>query len=489
MEGKRLTRRGFLRVAALGAASTALAACAPRVVKETVIVEKPVEKVVEKVVTATPAAPEEMVLEVRATQPEYENAEKQIWAIFEQEHPGVKIEMFSVNEDQVAAYEAKIAGGWIPAMDRVFEVNQDNYQNFVNLDGDAIDFEWFDRWEYDVRNAWSEKYGAPGVYTLDFYQGFVFTWQYHADLMEKAGLNPRSDVETWDDLKRFLDEGTKWAAAQDDVDNFWDEAFHTWVFGVNLMDTIPLAFADGQRDRQRQCFLGEIPFNGSNSPYRHTFEFFKEAHDKGWLPENWWLREWESDMEANYIAKKSVMMLHGPWTWDKMLAADPSAQQLGLPATPPAEGQTQWMQSMGRLAIYEGSCLWQGVQLKPEWDMIQKAFNWWHSPKVVKMRAEVEGRPIVYTTDEPVELEGAQWLGVTKDIGASGGVFEDVSYETGQVGEDAVARYLKEGATGVWDWESGKLGEVFGDVMQEKITVQEALDWVQKNWEESYDMG
>ena len=50
---KRMKRREFLRLSALATAGTALAACAPKVVKETVVVEKPVEKVVEKVVKET----------------------------------------------------------------------------------------------------------------------------------------------------------------------------------------------------------------------------------------------------------------------------------------------------------------------------------------------------------------------------------------------------------------------------------------------------
>jgi len=49
-----LSRRGFLRVSAVGAAGVLLAACAPKVVekvvKETVLVEKPVEKEVTKIV-------------------------------------------------------------------------------------------------------------------------------------------------------------------------------------------------------------------------------------------------------------------------------------------------------------------------------------------------------------------------------------------------------------------------------------------------------
>ena len=48
---KRVTRRDMLRYAGLGGSAVLLAACAPKVIKETVIVEKPVEKVVEKEVT------------------------------------------------------------------------------------------------------------------------------------------------------------------------------------------------------------------------------------------------------------------------------------------------------------------------------------------------------------------------------------------------------------------------------------------------------
>jgi len=49
----RLTRREFLKDLAIVAGGAALAGCAPQVVKETVIVEKPVEKIVKEVVKET----------------------------------------------------------------------------------------------------------------------------------------------------------------------------------------------------------------------------------------------------------------------------------------------------------------------------------------------------------------------------------------------------------------------------------------------------
>ena len=56
MTGKRLSRRDFLKLMAGAAAGGALVACTPQVVKETVVVEKPVEKVVKETVVVQPTA-------------------------------------------------------------------------------------------------------------------------------------------------------------------------------------------------------------------------------------------------------------------------------------------------------------------------------------------------------------------------------------------------------------------------------------------------
>jgi len=53
MDRSKVTRREFLRSLGIAAGAATLAGCAPQVVKETVIVEKPVEKIVEKVVKET----------------------------------------------------------------------------------------------------------------------------------------------------------------------------------------------------------------------------------------------------------------------------------------------------------------------------------------------------------------------------------------------------------------------------------------------------
>ena len=54
------------------------------------------------------------------------------------------------------------------------------------------------------------------------------SWVYHPDLMEEAGLDPRS-ITTWEELNAFLEEGTAWANSNPDVDFFLDQGWHPLV--------------------------------------------------------------------------------------------------------------------------------------------------------------------------------------------------------------------------------------------------------------------
>jgi hypothetical protein len=443
--------------------------------------------------TATPVPPEAeaVTLEIGSANPEYENAERQIWDLYEEENSNVTIEMFSVNEDTEAAMMAKIAGGYRPkgfAPTHYLANGTPKELSEILIDLGTIDFPWWDRFTHDPLNKVPELYGF-GPYCINSFIGFVFTWQYHKDLMEEAGLDPRNDVKTWDDMLAWIAAGTEWANSTDEVDYFWDQAWHNWVVGSNYMRIIPLAYPDGQQGDMYRCWVGDAKFNDANSPFRYPLEFFKMAYDEGWIPENWWTREWETDMEASYIAKKSVMMLHGPWPWDKMLASDPTAQQEGIPATPPAEGQSPWVQYLSEPNYVGGqACVLKGTEELPEWNEIVKAFGWYHSPEVIAMRAEVLGRPPMYDLgDITLDLSGPQWSGVVKDIGTPGGLWEDVEYTTETWGELVAGTKQIAGSPGTWDFDSGAMVEPFSKVMKGDMSVQEFLDWGQKNWEESYE--
>jgi ABC-type glycerol-3-phosphate transport system substrate-binding protein len=499
MNTKNLTRREFLRVSALTAAGLVAAGCAPPAAAPPAATEaaKATEAAAAAKATEAAAAAKEIVLDVFSLS-EWEAMDRELWDIFEEENPDIKISLFSHSEPGVPAYKAKLAGGYCPAMDTagsiLGSIDQNNYEDYVDLSVDLPEYPYWDQFSYDAKNAWSQAYGLPGPRGIGPIMGWVGTWMYHKDIMQKAfpGFD-RTQIKTWDDVLKWLDEGTKWAKTSDSgVQFFWDQAWDSWWFGNCLMDLIPMAFPDGQREQQVACWQGKAKFNAPDSPYRHTYEFFKGAYDKGWIPENFWTRQWEEDMESAFAAKKSVVMLHGPWPWIKTLAADPTAVMEGMPATPPAEGQAQWMQWRAKADIDNFVNLYairacNKNRPPEEWEAVKKAFIWWNSPDTVRMRAENIGQEAAMKLDPPPKMSSAQYMGILKEIGLPGGLYENVQYELALPGEFLVVGKRKRGSGGVWEFETGNIAKIWADLMSGATTVQETLDRAQANWGASYE--
>jgi ABC-type glycerol-3-phosphate transport system substrate-binding protein len=317
------------------------------------------------------------------------------------------------------------------------------------------------------------------------------TWQYHQDLLQAAGLDPQGNVSTWSDLKDWLAAGTEWANSADSpVDRFYDQGWLNPWFGWHLQyDTMSLAFPEGQRDRQIAAWKGEIPFNGEDSPYRKYLEFYVEAYQNGWLPESFWTRTWEADMESSFAAKSSAVMLHGPWTFDKTMSIDPTAQMAAFPATPPDEGQAQWMQLQSDPGVDTGSQAFfmrTGNETKPEWDTIRDFFIWFSSPDIVRLRSEALGFMPGMNLDPPANMKGGQWDAILSQIEVPGGLFENVKWERSISGETQMNPQRKGGSPGVFDKESGNIATNWANLMTGQISVQDYLDIAQANYEVSY---
>jgi len=488
MQQRALSRREFLRLTAIGAGGMMVVACAPAAAPGAAPAAEATEAPAE---AAAPAA-EGLTLEVVMDTPEYQNQHQQILDLFSEENPGVTVTLITHSEDGQPAYVAKVAGGYTPAMETCwssgnsYRVNLDTYQNHIDLS--TIDYPYFDEFLYDLKNTWANTYGQSGPRVIDPYLGVVMTWMFHEDVLEAAGLNPIGRVNTWEDLKTWLDEGSQFAKSEGKL--FWDQGWLNPWFGWHLnYDTIPLAFPEGQREHQIACWKGEKAFNAEDSPYRRYLEFYQEAYAKGWLPENFWTRRWEEDMESSFAAKNSLVMLHGPWPWDKSLAIDPTVQQAGIPATPPAEGQSQWMQLQSDPGIDTGSqamFIRAGNETKPEWDTIRQLFIWWHSPEIIRLRGEAIGFIPAVRLDPPPDLQGPQLVNTVLEIEKPGGVWENVTWERSVSGETQMGAQRKGGSPGVWDVESGNIATNWADLMTGAITVQEYLDKAQANYEASY---
>jgi ABC-type glycerol-3-phosphate transport system substrate-binding protein len=488
MKNHALSRRDFLRYSALGAGGLMLAACTT---VPTAPAQAPAAPAESGAGAAAPAQ-EQVVLDVIMDTPEYQNQHQQILDLFTEVHPEAKAQLITHSEDGQPAYVAKVAGGYVPAMETAwssgnsFRINQDTYD--VAIDLSTIEYPYFEDFLYDLKNSWSTIYGQPGPRLIDPYLGVVMTWQYHEDLLNAAGINPAGNVKTFDDLKTWLDEGSKWAKSQNML--FWDQGWLNPWFGWHLnYDTMSLAFPEGQREHQIAAWKGEKKFNGEDSPYRSYLEFFKEAYDKGWLPESFWTRRWEEDMESSFAAKKSAVMLHGPWTFDKTMSIDPTAVMAAFPATPPAEGQAQWMQLQSDPGIDTGSqamFMRTGNEAKAEWDLVRELFIWWNSPDIIRLRAEAIGFVPAIKLDPPADIQGGQYKAIISQIENPDGKYADVKWERSISGETQMGAKRKGGSPGTWDVESGNIATNWADLMTGKITVQDYLDLAQKNYDASY---
>jgi ABC-type glycerol-3-phosphate transport system substrate-binding protein len=492
MSDKKFSRRDFLRLSALTAAGAILASCGPRAPEPaapTSIPAEPTDKPAEPVATAQASAGEVVTLEIQASNPEYNNAERQMWDIFEEKYPNIKVELFDVNEDTMAAFQAKVAGGYTPAFAQGWAfataINKDNYANFLDM-STITEIPW-DKFTNDPVGTANKKYGW-GLRGFAPFKGFTFTWVYHADLMEAAGLDPRESVKTFDDLKAWLQAGTDWVKTRDDLDFFWDMGWETWS-GFSCWPVIlGMAFPDGQIANNVAMWKGEIAVNSPETPIRHYLEFYKEAYDKGWLPQNFWTREWEADMEASFAAKRTVVNLHGPWVWDKAVAANPNLQLAGIPASPPAEGQQAWMQWRWPAGYVGGetTVLARAVE-QPWWPQAKQAIIWWNSAEALKMRAELYGVD-TYMEGLTVDLDTPQWKGCVKEIGVPGGQWEDVQWTDAEPGEMVMDPERIPGSPGVFDQYSTAIAEWLPAFLKGEKSQQEFLDWCQSNWDKSFEL-
>jgi ABC-type glycerol-3-phosphate transport system substrate-binding protein len=158
-----------------------------------------------------------------ASQPEYEGQEKQIWAVFEEQNPDIKINMMSINESDSAAFVTRVVAGDPPADimgNCAGALSKDTYQHFVNLRD--IDFEWWDNYTYDVKNQYAIITGIEDFTpTVNPFQGFKFSFIFYEDLMEEAGLDPKGTVRTLDDLRAFLADLKAYVDQDPDVEYVW----------------------------------------------------------------------------------------------------------------------------------------------------------------------------------------------------------------------------------------------------------------------------
>jgi len=265
MERRKLTRRDFLRLSAIASTGAILAACAPKVVKETVVVEKPVEKVVEKVVketvivegtpkvvekviTATPVPKEPTTI----TWMNWGGVERfgPLLDKFYQTYPEMaewlKVEVVSGGKHDGEMYQtlrlALAAGG--ESLPDLVTMNYIGVPEFA-MAGQLMDLRGLLAPYLDDMVA--------GAKALATYEGKYFTipfqpnpkvWYYRKDLFEEAGIDTDA-VKTFED---YMAAGEKYHQTHPDsyIMNIGPQPIHYWYFMIlSHWDEVRVADKDG----------------------------------------------------------------------------------------------------------------------------------------------------------------------------------------------------------------------------------------------------
>lgn len=423
------------------------------------------------------------VIEVRVVTiySEYESQERQIWDLFEQEHPGIKIRLRSVTEgpSQDALDAATAAGD--PPDDLILykRPTREDYRHFVNLN--EIDFPWWDKYAPEVRDNWSRAFGVDGVRPfapLRYTEAFSFI--YHSDEFRKAGLDPSHSIRTLDDLRSLLAAAKAYVDRTPGVEHVWDMAWHPWVIGEIYAIYFACAHG-GDLGAQQAVFHGDISWTDeARNPFTKFFTFLKESYDAGYIPREWWLREWEADMETSFIGRKSMLVFHGPWIWEKTLAQDPSAMLEAFPLPAGPDGRMG-----GREIDLGGPAIFAKARERANWPAVKQAFDWHTSPRSYKLHIEqiYGAEPVMDVADlGPLEIGTPQYVKFAGPYRR--GEWFGWTWDWRMSGNTSVERYRKPGSPYVLFDNSNR--RLIGEYCAGRIPLGGVLETLQKRWETSY---
>ncbi len=418
----------------------------------------------------------ETVLQVSATQPEYMAQNRAIWDLYEEENPEVKIELFAINEDTEAAYQARVAAGDPADIRGLVFPTKDNYQTYVNLL--EIDYPYWDLLTYDARNVFEQTFGVPDyVPALNVNGGLFMSFVYYADRMAEAGLDPKS-IENVDDLRAFLAELKAYVDSQDDLDYVLDNGWHPRAWGRWILEAWGVGLGASKEDFRR-LWLGEIEWTDKeNNPMVPALELVKEFTDAGYLPPNWWERAWEQEYESSFIGGRSILAYHGPWLWNKVLAQNPDADLDGF-FFPANEEGVIWQDST---TLDRGSVLYVANQDKDTYDEAVKALIWWTSPEIVKLRAEAVGffPAMDLSSVGGVDLTNPQFVKLIKPVMEEGAY----TFDSSLGGQGAGGPLQKSGTPYVI--EDNAMASVLGEYFGGEITLDDLLQQMQTRYDQAY---
>ena len=424
---------------------------------------------------------ESFELEVVATNPEYEAQEAEVWAMYEKENPNIKISLISVNETNRNAFSARVSAGDPPNIESSTQIiDKNNYKLYSDLS--KINYPYWDKINVDSKSLFKQETGIDYVPCLDLYGARDFTFVYYEDEMEKAGLNPKESVRSMEDLDKFLADAKAYLDKTGRADYVVDIGWHTLIISEYLTSLFSVAI-NGDLQSMRDLFMGKIRWDDlEKNPLVPVMEKWQEYTQKGYLPAHWPLRDWESEYEAGFIAKKSIMALHGPWIWAKVEAANPSAKLNGFPI-PPKNGNNKVAATPVSGTIH-GMALYSKFEGTPVFDEMVKAFNWVNSPEIVKLKADILGcyPPMDFSDVGGYDMAHPQYQNVIKPL--LNGEFGKWEHLLEPFGKSVASRFKVDGMPDVLN--DSSMATVFDKYLSGEMSLKEFMDMCQKRWDDGY---
>jgi ABC-type glycerol-3-phosphate transport system substrate-binding protein len=430
------------------------------------------------VMSLNAAAQEPVELEFVSTLGEYEFQYRGILDLYEEENPHVTIKLSTINEDTEAAFNARVAAGDVPdILEQVFP-DKDNYQTYVNLLD--VEVENWDLLTYDGRHVFAEVNGiedyAPAFNVqISPFRSFV----YYKDKMGEAGLDPKS-IRTVPELMEFMAELKTFVDQDPDIDYVLDAGWLPGGWGRFN----PEAWAVGLGATKREIsalYTGEVAWTDQeNNPLVPYFKVLKEFYDKGYMPEKWWTRNWEQEFEASFIAGRSIMVFHGPWIWDKVLAVNPDAELDGF-FWPPNKENKIWG---GEIMADYGAAMFAANQDDPRFVETLKLFNWWQSPEIVKLRAEAIGfvPAMDLSSVGGADITHPQYLKLIKPV--LDGEIDGTTFDHSLCGRCVAEANRVSGTPRVL--QDNQMAVIYADYLEGRTSLEEMLEILQARWERAY---
>ncbi len=348
---KKVSRREFLRLAALGGVGVAAASCVaptPEVVEKVVTKEVEVEKVVTVEVEAPKPTPPPDVVKVipfltEESDPDSIQAYQAMAAEFAEEYPGVVIDLVTTNAPDMILQRIQQAVA-VGAELGIFTINDFTYAETAP---NGLLFPLDNVYENVGADRWfpgaAVGVGDGHVYALAYSGGFYNVLWARSDMMEEAGLE---DPTTFEETLALMEALTQDTNGDGEIDIYGTglPASNIWNTGCSFTSTLYGNCGDYFDEQGINVFGSENALQAIDR-YNQMLQFAPEAATT-WA--------WGDIIQAFISKRTATCWYYGRGGWNTY-RADPELRAVMKPLAFVTGDNDMGFGSFDKLAVYTGA--------------------------------------------------------------------------------------------------------------------------------------